>query len=331
MIRQVMTMKINSHLWSQVSLYGLLGALTGVVVCAMFIWSIDSLWHPEGGVPYGTEGDLRFITILLFYLPLGVLLGAVLSAIESVHDSGFKETLAAEWRWLFGGALLGGVGGFAGGYAGEWVMAEIQALPGEYMSPLGRALGTMVLGLVLGLAVGLTEKLRNGSNDRLLAGVLGGGLGGVAAALVFHFLVHNVELMSILAIVLMAALLAGFIGSVTLMRSAAFLVGVEGNIFKYALGFEKSLLADSPNVIGSGIPTRSSPNTTFKVAMDRDIQSEHVRLELDTKAHAWLLSAVDEHADTFVNGRRLGDGATTIRDGDVITMGGTSFRFTLAG
>jgi len=107
--------KFNSHLWSQITLYGLLGALTGVVVCAVFIWSIDSLWHPAGGVRFGTEGHLKFITILLFYLPLGCLLGGVLSAIESVHDSGFKETLATEWRWLLGGSLLGGVGGFVGG------------------------------------------------------------------------------------------------------------------------------------------------------------------------------------------------------------------------
>ncbi len=322
--------KSRRHLWTQISLYALVGAAVGVAVVAVFIWPVDSLWHPDGGVRPGTEDHLRSVTILMLYLPLGCLLGLVLGAVESVHDSGVKETLAAEWRWLLAATLLGGAGGFLGGHAGEWVMAEIQALPGEIMSPLGRGLGTLVLGFGLGTAVGLTEKLRNNSSERLLAGVLGGGLGGIAAALVFHFLVRNVELMSVLAIVLLASLLAGFIGSVTYMRSSAFLEGMEGNIFKYAAGFEKSLLADAPNVIGSGIPTRFSGRTTFKIAMDRNIQSEHVRLEMDEDARAWVLSVLNEHAETYVNGARIESGSKKLWDGDVITLGGTSFRFRLA-
>lgn len=325
-------MRVNQHLVSQTGLYGLIGASAGLLVWAALNWHVYHLWHPAGQLSAIVVPGLVFQTILHVYVPLGILLGAAVAVIEPVRDTDLAAALRNEWTWLLRGILLGAAGGLLGGYLGEFVMGRFTAGADAVttMRVWARLTGLIVTGLILGAALGLVDKWRTTSNDRLLAGLLGGSAGGLIAGLVFQFLVRRPEVMTVVAVMIFAAFLAGSIGSIMYLQTKARLMGAPQNIFKYREAWRKNLNADSILFIGSALPTRISQRTNFKIAQDLDIMPEHCTLEYDRQLRRWILARYHPSAtELYVNSRPVKDAPVAIRDGDVITVGRTSFRFLL--
>ena len=100
-------MRVNHHLMSQTSLYCLLGATAGLLVWGAANWSVYGLWHPGSGRPLLPDdfGAVRLQTILLLYLPLGIVLGGMIAILEPIRDTSVKSALQNEWSWLLRGIL----------------------------------------------------------------------------------------------------------------------------------------------------------------------------------------------------------------------------------
>lgn len=325
-------MKIDRHLGSQISLYALLGSTAGLLVWGVMNWAVYDMWHATGLTREMFSG-LQMKTVLMLYMPLGLVLGTMIAMIEPIRDTSWGEALQNDWSWLLRGILLGGVAGFVGGWLGEFVLSAMSdpsaGVDPSGLRPVARLLGVVVFGLVLGTGLGLIDKWRTTSNDRLIAGLLGGGLGALLAGIVFQFLVDAPEVMTVLALMIFGALVAGSIGSISFLQSKAVLVGVSTNIMKYK-EFRRPLLMDTSTFVGSGIPTRTSSRTNFRIAGDQDVMKEHCVIEYDQAARRWILTRFDPRAtELLVNRGRVGDQAVAIRDGDLITIGRTTFRFQL--
>lgn len=324
---------IDRRLVSQTLLYTTVGGLAGLLVCAVLIWLVGGMWHPDDDfIRPAMIWGLKSQTIFLYYGIFGLLVGFVVTLIEPVNDSSWKEAFTASGRWLLLGALFGYIGMIVGGFAGEWVFDRMVTTGSYGMTILGQEIGLLLLGLALGSGIGFVDRLRTGSMDRLVAGSIGGCLGGVLAGAFILLPFVPPELMPILPTILVAMFAAGAIGSVSMMKTDAVLTGMAGNtIFKYSSpNWRKQLVSDSPNFIGSGIPGRRSRQARFLVANDLDVVSEHAIIEFDRRARRWVLRRWSSDAvKLFLNNRALTGDFVTLRDGDVVTFGGTRFRFVL--
>jgi len=328
-------MVFDKRLASQTLLYGTVGGLVGLFVCAVFIWLLNTLWHPEMGVAVGMVWGLKIKSILIYYLPLGLLLGFAISLIEPLSDDSFKDAFTVYGKWLLLGTVFGGLGSVVGGFFGEWIFSQLDGL-GQVgtnaMTILGRVIGSMVLGLCIGLGLGLVDRLRTHSNDRFKAGLIGGGLGGILSAITFQFFIVWPEAMPIVPIISLTLFAAGAIGTVTYLKTHALLVGHRDNsIFKYAAPtWNKKLLADAPNTIGSGIPGIRMPHVQIQIANDLHVMPEHAIIELNQQTKRWMLARWSmEAVDLYLNNRQLTGDSVPLSDGDLITFGGTSLRLIL--
>lgn len=330
-------MVIDRRLMSQTLLYACLGGAAGLFVCAILIWAVEGIWStgPDRMLTADMAWALKSQTILLFYMVLGLVTGFVVMLIEPVNDSSLKEAFASQWRWLLLGGLFGAAGMVLGGFAGEWVFDRmVSAGQGgsKAMTILGRELGMLVLGLGLGAGIGLVDRFRTGSMDRFVAGLIGGSVGGLLAAAVFQFVIPIPEAMPVFPTILLACFAAGAIGSVSMAKTDAVLIGVPGNkIFKYASDmWRKQLASDALNYVGSGLPGRRSRQATFQIANDLDVVSEHAVIKYDKSSRRWMLNRWSPDAvKLLVNRRALAGDAVALRDGDLVTFGGTQFRFVL--
>lgn len=325
---------IDRRLVSQTLLYVSVGGLAGLIVCAVLIWAVEGIWHPDQGVTPGMVWGLKSQTIFLFYGIFGLLVGFVVTLIEPVNDLSWKEAFTTQGRWLLLGALFGYIGMMIGAFAGEWVFDRMVAAGGtggKALSILGQEIGMLLLGLSFGSCVGFVDRLRTGSMDRLIAGSIGGCLGGILAGLIILLPFMPPEAMPIIPSILLALFAAGAIGTVTMMKTDAVLTGMPGNRLKYASPkWRKQLVSDSPLFIGSGMPGRRSRQTGFLIANDLDVVSEHAIIEFDRSVRRWMLRRWSHDAiKLYVNNRALTGDSVAIRDGDVITFGGTRFRFVL--
>jgi len=320
----------------QALLYAIVGAGCAFVVWFLTIDVVYATWRPDPGgalqLDEGAVWQLKLRTVLLYYASLGGLLGLALAAIEPIQDTGIGA-LRRDARWLLRGAAMGVAGAFAGGVAGEYLMSFLSSLlPGSgssaILAALPRAAGAAVLGLFLGTTFGLLDMWRSGSMDRLVSSLTGGVVGGLGAAVAFTYLAQRPSDMSALSLITLAACVLGAIGSVSVLRTEAFLLGQHGNPTKYRLGTYHQLVADAPNRIGSGGRSEGSLPTHFGIAHDRDVRPEHAVIRRDPRSRQWWLERADVNAtELYLNDVRVAEQPVPLRHGDIITFGKIRFQF----
>ena len=306
--------------FSQIVLFAIVGMAVALVAWGVFVWPTYSLWHPPGGVDFARVSMMKHETILMLYLPLGLLLGVAVALIQPVWDTSLGSALANERRAILIGALLGAIGVLLGGEAGEYVLDRMQPVW------LARILGATILGMLLGFALGLAERIRTGSGERLAAGIIGGTIGGALSAAIFQFVRLGVTGMSSVALMLFAACVVGAIGAVTFLQTRVRLVGVSGNGRKYDVDFSRELYSDSENIVGTALPDRAGQKANFRL-YDTSVLSEHATIRFKG---AWEIRRYNENVHhLYVNEERIAtDAYRPLRNGDVIRFGrALKFRF----
>lgn len=317
-------------LLSQISLFAIVGTAAALIVWAIMIWPVHDIWHPDDldvvGQPSGFSTDpgdvwtAKFITVLLLYLPLGLALGISVTMVQPVWDSSLRQAIKNEWRWLLLGSALGGVGAILGGLGGEYVLNKLTD------PTSGRVVGSLIMGMVMGVVLGLVERWRTGSQERLVAGVVGGVLGGGIAGVIFQFGAYaNSAIASAVSIMSFAALVLGAIGAVAFLKTRAKLAGTPKNSRKYDK-WERDLLNDVKNIVGSALT--GSQKASIKL-YDQSILPEHAVIYYDAGAGEWRLQRYNANVrDLFVNGERLADEVRALRSGDIVGIGkNLEFRF----
>jgi hypothetical protein len=310
----------NRLLFTQILLFAIVGMGAALLVWAAMIWPVCGIWDNawESRLSATILRNVKFKTILLLYLPLGLVLGAAVTMIQPIWDTSLFRAIKNEWRWLLLGSVLGGAGAGLGGLAGEYVLNELGPA-------VGHIIGGLIMGLVLGIVLGIAERWRTGSQERLVAGVVGGALGGVLSGVFFNYVPRSSTFASAVSMMVFAALVAGAIGAVAFLQTRARLVGTPDNGRKYD-NWQRELLGDATNLIGSALS--GSQKATMKL-YDQSILPEHAVINYDRGTGVWRISRYNANVrDLFVNGERLAGEARPLQTGDIIRIGKRlEFRF----
>jgi hypothetical protein len=310
---------------SQIIFYALVGMGIAVASWSLTVWAAYDLWHPPGSSAFNLSPNnishAKLVTIGVFYIPFGVLMGAGVSLIQPTWNKGFwvsvagdaKRGVRSEWKMILLGVILGGLGLGLGGIAGEYILDHVQT------PSLGRVIGASVMGLVLGLSIGAIGRIQFESDERLVAGVVGGALGGCLSALLFQFVrPGGVTGGSMLALMLFAACVLGAVGAVSILQTKAWLVGIRGNGFKYDQSWVYALTTDAPTAVGS-------VGSKAKLQLwEESIAANQAEIGRDRQGR-WYIKRGDEAQaqELSVNDRAVPSGGrtTALRHGDHIKIG----------
>jgi hypothetical protein len=252
----------------------------------------------------------NFIANLLSFGLCGMLIATCLCIAESVMDRNVQ------------GLLINGIAGAALGLIGGVIVSLFvdqlfHALGGEgsgvsYQQVMARSITWGVLGLFLMVGPGIV--MRNAK--KLLIGMIGGLLGGLVGGALFDPVAaatgnnaHLSRLVALIAIGVVAGLGTGLIENVA-----------KGGWLKVTAGLiagKQFILYRNPTFIGSG------PECQIYLFRDAKVGRRHAAVHI--VPGGFDLENLPLGAETKVNGKLIE--RTRLRNGDVIQIGNTSFKF----
>ena len=226
---------------------------------------------------------------------------------------GLGAVAAANGQWKQ--FLLRGLPGFVGGGFG----GALGAFAGDLLFSLGlpRGFGWMAMGLVIGSVEGLYER----SASKLRNGLIGGGLGGLIGGSLFtpiqHWISHGAGMSSrAVAFVILGASIGALIGLVQVVLKQAWLTVLDG----YRSG-RQLILSQQVTMLGRG----DHLSLPFLGPANRDLDSEHVKITRQPGG-AYVVEDNRSKLGSRLNNQPLVQ-PTTLKDGDVIKLGGNFVRF----
>lgn len=238
---------------------------------------------------------------------VGAVLGAAISAGLQWTSGANNPRWARQARRLSLGLIGGGIGGASGALLGELLYSHAN---------LPRSLGWMTMGILIGAVDGLAD----GSGSKLRHGLIGGGLGGLAGGWLFdRIAVPDAEMAArATAFVIMGVPIGALVGVAQVALKRAWLTVLDG------FGPGRQLILSQPvTVLGRG----DHLALPFLGHSARELDSEHLRIARQADGR-FTLEDTGTRIGTFLNGRRVA-GPVTLRDGDLIRLGGNIVRFNL--
>jgi len=240
---------------------------------------------------------------------MGALIGLALGAVEGIMNRVSEKA-------MIGGAIglaIGFGGGFLGGVVGQVVYSVLggggAASIGQQV--LARAIGWGVVGTFVGLGQGIAIRSKRKIVNALLGGLIGGAIGGG----LFDFIgmaVGGGTASRAVAITVLGACAGAAIGLVEELRKQAWLDVVEG-----WLTGKQFIIYKDVTTIGS------ASKCDIAVFKDPRVMPEHAVIRAENGRYS--IHSTQGNAPTYVNRQSVGH--RVLRNGDLIGIGGTVFRY----
>lgn len=240
---------------------------------------------------------------------MGALIGVALGSVESILNH------LAE-RALIGAAIGLGVGfggGFLGGVVGQLVYSGLGGGGASSMGQqiMARSIGWAVVGTFVGLGQGIAIRSSRKIVNGLLGGLIGGAIGGVMFDLI-GMMVGGGAASRAFAITATGACAGAAIGLVEELRKQAWLNVVQG----WLAGKQFIIYKDS-TIIGS------SPKCDIPIFKDPQVLPQHALIRAENGRYS--VHSLQSGAAIYVNQQPVS--CRVLRNGDVITIGGTTFSY----
>lgn len=267
-------------------------------------WSAFLGWMVAELVLGAGDPDQGWLGVVVTCAVVGAAIGAGLNLLAGMANAMWKQQL----RRVVAGLVFGGLGGIIGGALGELLYSAI-GLP--------RALGWTIMGAAVGLGGGFSERSRREIRNGLIGGTLGGMLGGLLFDPLLTAIASGSGMTSrATAFVVLGACIGVLIGLVRVVMMEAWLTVVDG----YRAG-RQVILGESVAILGRAeyatLPFLGPGNTS--------IEWEHVRITRQPDGRH-VAEAKPCDLGTKLNFQPM-SGATTLKDGDVLGVGGNLVRY----
>jgi len=278
--------------------YTLIGAIGGLVGWFLSGWVLDCLNTPA--VPYLARAAVR-----------GLIIGACVGGMVC----GRERAMTVDWQQGVRDGLMGAVYGGIGGVIGYPLAFLLHQLVDQNIA--GRIVGFVLFGAFIGVGEGL--KWRSG--QRVMRGVIGGAAGGALAAVLYSLIAYSIS-MSIgdgLGWTVFGGLLGLGISTACMLANAAVLQVTQSPKGKLQGQYLPLGSRGAQDVIGN------SRTVSVPMITDPDLLEEHAAITIHNREFS--IEPINR-STVLVEGSPL-RGRRSLRHGDTIQMGGSTFRFVL--
>ncbi len=259
--------------------------------------------------------DPNFLLVILTTTLVGAAIAGGLSIVGSLANAQWQQMLLRVGPALLGGLIAGAVGGLIGG--GFYLLLTLIAGDSVGVRIIGRIPGWILMGMAIGAVEGVYER----SPRKLRNGLIGGAVGGFVGGLLFDpmvALMHSPSGMAsrATAFVILGMCIGFLIAVVQVVLKEAWLTVIGG----FRPG-RQLILTEGETLMGTA-ETVALPFIAFGA---KGVEPRHVRIVRQPDG-SYVVADNNTRTGTRVNGHPL-TGPALLRDGDVISFGANSVRF----
>jgi hypothetical protein len=257
----------------------------------------------------------NFLLVILTTTLVGAAIAGGLSIVGSLANAQWQQMLLRVGPALLGGLIAGAVGGLIGG--GFYMLLQYIDANSMALRIIGRIPGWIIMGMAIGAVEGVYDR----SPRKLRNGLIGGAVGGFVGGLLFDpmvALMHSASGMAsrATAFVILGMCIGFLIAVVQVVLKQAWLTVTDG----FRPG-RQLILTEGETLMG----TAERCALPFIAYGAKGVEPRHVRI-VRYPDGSYVVMDNNTRTGTRVNGHPL-TGPALLRDGDVISFGVNSVRF----